>query len=149
MMRPFRAYIMARMHARDRRNIHASNAGIQENTFHGIAVDTIDAIESFPYLGFFNGIRSIIEEQSISRGQINGDFADAGFAVVAHRTVAHFLAPDWASYVDKLAKRADSFLARLRDDDFQAGITALRAHAAQAGAGESVTMDVDCFVFQR
>ena len=100
-------------------------------------------------MNFFNGIRAIIEKQSISRDQIKSDFGDAGFKAVSDQAVAHLLAPDWASYTDKLATRADSFLARLPDDEFQAGITALRAHAAQADPGESVTMDVDCFVFLR
>ena len=93
---------------------------------------TLDAIESFPYLNFFDGIRSIIEEQSISRDQITNDFRSAGFKAVTHKAVAHFLAPDWVSYTDKLAKRADSFLARLCDEDFHAGITALRAYAEHA-----------------
>jgi SAM-dependent methyltransferase len=110
---------------------------------------TLDAIESFPYLRFFNGIRSIIKEQSISRSQIKSDFGDAGFRAVIHKAVAHPLAPDWSSYADKLAKRADSFLARLPDEDFQAGITALRAYAEHVDAGDSLTMDVDFFVFQR
>ena len=110
---------------------------------------TRDEIESFPYLRFFDGIRFIIMEQSISRSQIIGDFEDAGFRVVIHKAVAHLLAPDWASYADKLAKRADSFLARLPDQDFRAGITALRAYTEHADPGDSLTMDVDFFVFQR
>jgi ubiquinone/menaquinone biosynthesis C-methylase UbiE len=110
---------------------------------------TIDAIESFPYLKFFDGIRAIIAKQSISRSRIESDLVGAGFKTATHETVAHLLAPDWTSYTDKLAKRADSFLARLPDEDFQAGIAALRAHAEQRDPGEPVTMDVDCFVFQR
>ncbi len=110
---------------------------------------TLDQIETYPYLRFFDGIRAIIEEQSIPRGQIESDFSTAGFKAVIHKAIPHRIAPDWASYADKQAKGADSFLARLPEGDFQAGITALRAHAEQADPEESVRMNIDLFVFQR
>jgi hypothetical protein len=44
--------------------------------------------------------------------------------------------------------RADSFLARLPDEEFAAGMAKLRAHAAQS-ATEDVTEMIDFFVFER
>ena len=61
----------------------------------------------------------------------------------------HQEAPGWAALVEKLSHRADSFLAGLSDADFQSGVAALRAHAARADPGESVTAKVNLFVFRR
>ena len=110
---------------------------------------TIDAIETYPYLGFFRGIRPLIEEQLVSRSQIERIFEDAGFDSVAQKVITHQISSDWRSFADKIATRVDSFIARLPDDDFHTGMTALRAHAEDADPGEPVTVDVDFFVFQR
>ena len=110
---------------------------------------TLDAIESFPYVSFFRGIRPLIKKQLVSRNQIKSVFEGAGFDTVAHRVIAHQMSPDWRSFADKMAMRTDSFLALLPDDDFRAGMDKLRAHAEQANPGQPVTVDVDLFVFQR
>ncbi len=110
---------------------------------------TIDAIEANPSLRFFRGIRPLIEEQSVSRSQIKSILEGAGFDTVAHKVVTQQLSHNWRSFADKIAMRADSFLARLSDDDFHTGMTVLRAHAEDADPGEPVTVDVDFFVFRR
>jgi ubiquinone/menaquinone biosynthesis C-methylase UbiE len=110
---------------------------------------TADATESFPYLNFFPGIRQIIKEQLASRNQIRSVFEGAGFDAVAHRAISHQMSPDWSSFANKIAIRSDSFLTRLPDDDFRAGMDALRTYAGHADPGEPVTIDVDFFVFQR
>ncbi len=98
---------------------------------------------------FFRGIRPLIEEQLVSRSQIKSIFEGAGFDTVAHKVITYRMSPNWRSFADKLATRADSFLARLPDDDFHTGMTLLRAHAEHADPGEPVTEEVDFFVFQR
>jgi hypothetical protein len=45
--------------------------------------------------------------------------------------------------------RADSFLARLPNEDFDAAMAALRAHAAASAADAPVSEDLDWFVFTR
>ena len=72
---------------------------------------TVDSIETFPYLRFFDGIRPLVMEQLVSRSRIKSIFEDAGFDAVAHKAIAHQVAPNWRGLVDKLALRADSFLA--------------------------------------
>ncbi len=57
------------------------------------------------------------------------------------------MAPSWPDYAEKAALKADSILASLSDADFQAGMAALRAFAAEADPGEAVTCNVDFFVF--
>jgi hypothetical protein len=55
------------------------------------------------------------------------------------------VAPDWPSFVRKSALRADSFLARLSDTEFDQGMAALRAHSANINAVE----EIDWFVFTK
>ena len=47
-----------------------------------------------------------------------------------------------------MSLRADSFVARLPIDDFETGMTVLRAYAEHEESGEPVTEEVDFFVFQ-
>lgn len=110
---------------------------------------TVDAVESFPYLKFFPTVRSVIEEQLPTRGRVKSIFEEAGFHMTANRAVSHQNAADWSSYAEKLSLRSDSFLARLPDHEFDAGIAALRSFARDAGPAQPVIQDIDVFVFQR
>jgi hypothetical protein len=56
-------------------------------------------------------------------------------------------AVDWPSFVAKSALRADSFLARLSDDDFQRGMAALRTRGDRINQNDAVTEEIDRFVF--
>jgi hypothetical protein len=56
---------------------------------------------------------------------------------------------DWTSFAAKTSLRTDSFLARIPDDEFAAGIAALHEYARDADPGQSAVVDVDLFVFQR
>ena len=49
----------------------------------------------------------------------------------------------------KSALRADSFLARLSDAEFDQGMAALRAHRANLDPDEAVTEEIDWFVFTK
>jgi ubiquinone/menaquinone biosynthesis C-methylase UbiE len=128
---------------------HECHRILRDGGYVCIRNGTIDAIETYPYLRFFRGIRPLIEEQLVSRCQIKSIFEDAGFDTVARKAITHQMSPNWRSFADKMAMRADSFLARLPDDDFHTGMAGLRAHAEDADPGEPVTVDVDFFVFQR
>ena len=128
---------------------HECHRILRDGGFVCIRNSTLDATETFPYVNFFRGIRPIIKLQLVLRHQIKSIFEDAGFFAVAHRVIAHQMSPDWRGFVDKLALRADSFLALLPDDDFRSGMAVLRTHAEHADPGEPVTEDVDFFVFQR
>jgi SAM-dependent methyltransferase len=110
---------------------------------------TTDAMETFGHTRFFPGIRSVMEEQLVSRDLIKSVFEGAGFNAIGHESVTHQGSPTWRDFADMIAMRAYSILTRLTDDDFQAGVAALRAHAEQADPEEPVTELVDFFVFQR
>ncbi len=128
---------------------HQCHRILRDGGYVCIRNGTVDAIETVPYACFFCGIRPLIEEQLVSRSQIKSIFEGAGFDTVAHKAITYQMSPNWRSFADKMAMRADSFLARLPDDDFHTGMTVLRAHAEHADPGEPVTEEVDFFVFRR
>ena len=76
-------------------------------------------------------------------------FQDADFNLLVHKVIISQTSPNWRNYADKIAMRADSFLAQLPDDEFHTGMTELRAYAEHADPREPVTEEVDFFVFQR
>ena len=104
---------------------------------------------SYPYLRFFPSIGAIIGAQLISRERLNEMFLTAGFKLVAHQSDWHEVASNWQSYADKLALKADSFVARLSDSEFKSGLEAIRKHAENQVANERVGLNVDLFVYQK
>ena len=90
----------------------------------------------------------MLESGLPSRQHVIRLFEDAGLAACAHQLVTHTLATDWSAFAAKMALRADSFLARLPDTEFEAGMAELRKHAAASGS-EEITEPVDFFVFER
>jgi ubiquinone/menaquinone biosynthesis C-methylase UbiE len=102
----------------------------------------------FPHRRFFP-LRALIDSDLPSRQDIKAVFAVSGFTPVVHQVVTQVTAPTWPSFVEKSALRADSFLARLSDDDFQRGMVALRTHGDAINRDEAVTEEIDWFVFTR
>jgi SAM-dependent methyltransferase len=101
---------------------------------------------NYPAHRFFPGTLAMIDELP-SRDDIIAMFESAGLQLKAYRLVSHVLAPGWEELADKLALRADSFLARLPNAEFAAGMAALRAHARGRPRQEAVLEDIDFFVF--
>ena len=101
----------------------------------------------YPQARFFRGFQAIVEAELPSRNEVFALFEDAGLSLETYELVRHPLAASWRELADKLALRADSFLARLPDAEFAAGIAALRAHAAQHPSGGPVIEHVHLFVF--
>jgi hypothetical protein len=102
----------------------------------------------YPQARFFAGFQAIAESQLPSRDEIIALFEQAGLRLRAYELVPHTLAASWQELADKLALRADSFLARLPDSAFHSGMAALRAHAAQSKP-EEIVENIDFFVFER
>jgi hypothetical protein len=96
---------------------------------------------------FFPTVRAMLDADLPSSDEITANFAAAGFSPRHHEIVTEAVAPDWPSFVRKSALRADSFLARLSDTEFDQGMAALRAHRAATNPTEAVTEEIDWFVF--
>jgi ubiquinone/menaquinone biosynthesis C-methylase UbiE len=103
---------------------------------------------NYPQSRFFPGILPMLKADLPSADEIIVLFEAVGLRTRAHQLVMHTLATDWQQLTDKLVLRADSFLARLPDEEFAAGMAKLRAHAAQS-APEPITEMIDFFVFER
>jgi ubiquinone/menaquinone biosynthesis C-methylase UbiE len=103
----------------------------------------------FAYRHFFPAMRLLIESELPRREDIAGIFESAGFSPTAQQIVTQIVARNWSSFVHKSALRADSFLARLSDEEFEQGMTALRAHAADIDADDAVAEEIDWFVFTK
>lgn len=108
---------------------------------------TCERISSYPYVEFFPESRPILEEVLPTNTFVREIFEAAGFRVVTLELVTQEIAPSYAAYAEKLAAGADSVLAKLSSSDFDAGMEALRAHAAQ-GDDEAVFEPIDVFVFR-
>ena len=103
----------------------------------------------FPHRHFFPALRALIDSDLPSRRDIGSVFAAAGFTPVVHQVVTQVTASDWPSFIEKSALRADSFLARLSDDEFRQGMAALRTPGAAINQNDAVTEEIDWFVFRR
>ncbi len=100
----------------------------------------------YPHPRFFPGFQAIVDTQLPSRAEVVALFQTTGLRLCAHEIVPHPVAASWQDLADKLALRADSFIVRLPAEEFEAGMAALRAHAA-ANAAEEITQQLDFFVF--
>jgi ubiquinone/menaquinone biosynthesis C-methylase UbiE len=101
----------------------------------------------FPQRHFFPGLEPLIDSQLSSKRDIERVFIAAEFVPVIHRVVTQIVARDWSSFVEKSSLRADSFLARLSDEDFEQGMAALRSPGTQIDQNDPVTEEIDWFVF--
>ena len=108
---------------------------------------TRERISTYPYVEFFPESRPILEKVLPTSACVRKVFEAAGFRTVTAELVTQKIAPSYAAYAEKLAAGADSVLASLSRRDFDAGMRALRAHAAH-GDGEAVFEPIDVFVFR-
>jgi ubiquinone/menaquinone biosynthesis C-methylase UbiE len=109
---------------------------------------TIDRAGTYPYVPFFARSGAILNNVLQSQTIIETIFASAGFQLVCHELISSEVAGSWGAYADKLAFRADSILSQLSDQEFEAGLAALREHAPTAPLDEPVIELVDFFVFR-
>lgn len=73
-------------------------------------------------------------------------FESAEFGTVSAEVITQQIAPNLAAYTEKLAAGADSVLAQLTEEDFQAGLAAMREHAARTSESP-VCEPIDVLVF--
>jgi hypothetical protein len=91
----------------------------------------------------------MLDAELPSSDEIRSIFTVVDFMSRHHEIVTEVVAPDWASFVRKSALRADSFLARLSDTEFDQGMATLRAHSANIDPNEAVTEEINWFVFTK
>jgi ubiquinone/menaquinone biosynthesis C-methylase UbiE len=113
-----------------------------------VRTGTLEQIGSYAYVPFIPSTLPILERVLPRARDICVAFEAAGFETVACELITQTVAPSLSVYADKLATGSDSVLAQLPREELEAGLAALRAHAARADA-QPVTEPIDVLVFKR
>jgi ubiquinone/menaquinone biosynthesis C-methylase UbiE len=108
---------------------------------------TQERISAYPYVQFFPESVPLLKECLATGAAIREVFESAGFRAVVSDVVMQEIAPNYALYAEKLSAGADSILARLSPRAFEAGMIALRSHAART-ENLAVVEPIDLFVFR-
>ena len=108
---------------------------------------TQERIPLYPYVPFFPASRPIMNEVLPTTSFIEDVFVAAGFRLVTLELITQTIAPNHGVYADKLATGSDSVLARLSQDEFQAGVQAVRDYASRVN-NKAITEPIDLFVFR-
>jgi ubiquinone/menaquinone biosynthesis C-methylase UbiE len=103
----------------------------------------------YPQSRFFPGMLPMIKNELPLRDEVVAIFENAGLQLAAYQRVSHFVATGWRDLADKLAMRADSFLTRLPEAEFEAGMAALTAYANHCDPLDAIIEDIHFFVFGR
>jgi ubiquinone/menaquinone biosynthesis C-methylase UbiE len=101
----------------------------------------------YPHARFFPGFQAIVDSQLPSREEVVALFENTGLRLRACETVQTATAASWRDFADRIALRADSFILRLPLADYEAGMSALRAHASRDDGSDPVVEEVTFFVF--
>ena len=110
---------------------------------------TRDQISNYPYLEFFPGSRPLLERRLPTLAATCGAFESAAFRRRFAGIVVQQIAPDYATYADKLSSGADTVLASLEPGEFAAGLAAIRARHAAAGPSAPIIEPIDFIVLQK
>lgn len=106
-----------------------------------------ERIPYYPYVEFFPESHPILEDCLPTVAFVREVFESAGFSTVHSLLITQTIAADYATYAEKLSAGADSVLAQLTATAFQAGLEALRSHAARVG-DKPVCEPIDVFAFR-
>jgi ubiquinone/menaquinone biosynthesis C-methylase UbiE len=112
-----------------------------------VRTGTREQIRRYPYVPFFPSSWPLLEQHLPDSTGLRTTFEAAGFDTIALEVITQTIAPDWSAYAEKLAAGADSILARLTPQDFDAGLAALRRHGADVGR-QAIVEPIDLFVFR-
>lgn len=104
---------------------------------------------SYAFTPFFESSIQILRTYLPSAKIIISTFANAGLEFIRHDLVESEAAGSWSEYAMKVAHRADSVLIQLSDEEFNAGLEAVRRHAQTNQQACPVIELVDFFVFRR
>jgi ubiquinone/menaquinone biosynthesis C-methylase UbiE len=106
----------------------------------------IDRITLFRY---FPSAAAMLERTYPHLEAVVDIFKDVGLEFVSCTAVPQQTAASLVEFAEKVATRADSSLTRIPDEEFNAGLAALRQEAARATTGEPVVDWLDLVAFRR
>lgn len=108
---------------------------------------TREQIDSYPYVRFIPEARQLHHDVLPWLGELRGTFEGAGFRHLSSDVITQTVAPDWATYADKLEAGGDSVLARVSRPALAAGLERVRRHVPPPDH-EAVTEPIDLLVFE-
>lgn len=108
---------------------------------------TIETLSSSLYLRFFPTARDTNPARLPARQDLIDAVTAGHFRLVLQQTVTQEFAEDHLHYAEKIGLRALSDLARIPDQEFEAGMSLLREHCRSAPADKPVYDDIDLFLF--
>ena len=120
---------------------------LRENGIAFLRAGTRERISSYPYVDYFPESKPILEKCLPTNTSVREVFEAAGFRMLTLELVTQQIASSYTAYAEKLSAGADSILASLSQREFDNGMTALRAHAANTD-GAAVFEPIDVFVFR-
>jgi len=94
------------------------------------------------WIGYF----SIMERTLVASQVLRETFESAGLHASEAGVLVQEVASTYSAYANRIAAGGDSILAELDSLEFEAGLNALRAHAARIDP-QAVTEPIDYFVF--
>lgn len=106
-----------------------------------------ERMASYPYVPFFPEAVPVGERRLPTASEMCAVFESAGFRCTIVGEIVQQVAANWPQYAIRIAAGADSVLASLTRDQFQAGLRRLRDYAANY-ASTPVTETIDYFAFQ-
>jgi ubiquinone/menaquinone biosynthesis C-methylase UbiE len=104
-----------------------------------------ERVDAYAYVPYFPSTRALIEERLPSLDFQCAVFEAASFRILYSSVVTQQIASDYPSYADKLALRADSVLVALDENEFNAGIAAVRSEKKLG----PVLEQIDVVVFEK
>lgn len=105
-----------------------------------------ERMASYPYAPFFPEAVPVGERRLPSASEICAVFASAGFDSAIVGEMVQQVAASWSHYATRIAAGADSVLASLNQEQFDAGLRRLRDYASEH-ASTPVTETIDYFAF--
>lgn len=97
-----------------------------------------EKIDVYPYVPYFPTSRTLLEQRLPSLKSQCQIFEKASFKILYSGNVTQQIASDYQEYANKIALRADSILVTLGDDEFQAGVRAIRSTTARGPIVEPI-----------
>lgn len=110
---------------------------------------SFEGLDTCIYIRFFPQAKDILRGGLMSRAAGPREPKEAGLQVIAHEVIEQTTEKTLAGYMERIARRAQSDLARIPDDAFDCGLRALRAFAAEHPEAPGPSEELDLLVYRK
>jgi ubiquinone/menaquinone biosynthesis C-methylase UbiE len=114
-----------------------------------ICSPTVELLPTYIWMRFFPTAVRVDSERMPSRPSLIAEAVGAGLRLQRQETVTRPYTRTLSEYADRIAQRALSTLRLIPDEEFEAGLAALRRHCGAMDTDQPVSEDLDIFLFRR